>query len=160
MVIPAKFDKKNAPKSINKRKGKRAGPEIVAILLLCFLVSLYVSFHQTSQMIEHHEKSITNQVVHADAPIRRIGTEPLAHEDLFRKTLKSCLPHENKNCKTFVPEDSVGERVALIAPPGDMTRLFFRLMQVVLGRAKKKKKIDMELIHTTHIAPYGYGKTQ
>jgi hypothetical protein len=157
MKLPKKRSKH--VQKIGNKKRKRAPLEIIVILLLALLVSIFVAFHKTSQLMEHHDSSREKMFEHANAPVRYVGTEPLPHEELFMKTLKSCLPQENKKCKEFVPEDS-GQRVAFLAPPGDLSHVFFRLIQVVLGRAKKKKKIDIELIPTTHVAPYGYGKTQ
>jgi hypothetical protein len=159
MTMPNK-DTRNEPGV--RSRGKRANPETIAILLLCLVVCIYVSFHKTNDLIDHHDNHVAHKDVHAEAPVRVVGTERLAHEDLFLETLKSCLPEtQKKKCKTFIPEGSSTQRVALIAPPGDMTHIFFRLLQVVLERAKRKQpNLDIELIPTTHVAPYGYGKTQ
>lgn len=148
---------KTGPKA-GKRK-KKAPTELLVLLLLALLASIFVGFHQTNQLIAHHDNSKEESIVHADAPIRHIGAEPLPHEDIFAQTINSCLPGQNKKCKMYVPEES-GQRVALLAPPGDLTHVFFRLIQVVLGRAQKRELTNIELIPTTHIAPYGYGKTQ
>ena len=153
--------------SKQSKSTKQATRELLAILLLSLVVTCYYAFHQTTAMTQHHDQLTTNKVENLDHPLRSVGTEPLEHEEMFRRTLKSCLPQEDKKkCKTFIPEGS-GERVALIAPPGDMSHPFFELVEAVIKNVNKRRKqkgrkdeVNVELIHTTHMPPYGYGKTQ
>jgi hypothetical protein len=83
------------------------------------------------------------------------------HEEMFIKTLKSCLPSEKGDkCKTFVAEST--ERIAILAPPGQTTTQLLKLIRSVVAKGQKEKGSttqQLEIIPTTHMAPYGYGKT-
>ena len=140
--------------------GKRAKPELVGLFLLCLFLSSFVSFKNTQQILEHEIIGLHNEEHTHDLPIRQVGTEPLEHENMFWTTIKSCLPESNKHCKLFIPENTTTQRVAVIAPPGDMANAFQQLLELVVARAQRKIKVDIALIPTTHIPPYGYGKTQ
>ena len=136
------------------KKGKNFGSRLVAICILLCFAYIYVLLQSTIFAANEDGSPMERKSV------RTVQIQPLKHEQVLLDIVKTkqCLPQIKKSCKTFVPENS-GQRVALIAPPGDMTNSFFRLLQVVLGQAQKKHKIEMELIPTTHMAPYGYGKT-
>jgi hypothetical protein len=145
------------------KKGKNSSSRLVAIFILLFLAYIFFVLQNTIFVADEDGSPIMERksVPVEEAPVRTVQIlQPLKHEQVLFDIVKtkSCLPQIKKKCKTFVPENS-GQRVALIAPPGDMTNSFFRLLQVVLRRAQKKHKIEMELIPTTHMAPYGYGKT-
>lgn len=92
---------------------------------------------------------------------RRYGR--LQHEEMFTNTLKSCLPaQKGKACKTYMPEST--ERIGIIAPPGSMTTSLLRLIEFVVAHSKKADgskvtNTTFEIIPTTHMPPYGYGKT-
>ncbi len=145
----------------NRVPGKRAKAELVGIFLLCLLLSIFVSVRKTQEIMERNDLHIVHMDQHAQhLPVRTVGTEPLKHEDMFLETIKSCLPESNKNCKLFIPEHTTAQRVAVIAPPGDLAEAFLQLIQFVIGKAQRRKKVEVELFPTTHIPPYGYGKTQ
>jgi hypothetical protein len=80
---------------------------------------------------------------------------------MFTNTLKSCLPTEKGNiCKTFLPGSK--ERIGILSPPGSMTTYLSKLIQSVIAHGKKTDEstaTKLEIVSTTHIAPYGYGKT-
>jgi hypothetical protein len=81
---------------------------------------------------------------------------------MFTNTLKSCLPSEKgEACKIFVPEST--ERIGIISPPGETATSLLKLVESVVKHGKKMggsdQAIAIELISTTHIPPYGYGKT-
>jgi hypothetical protein len=80
---------------------------------------------------------------------------------MFTNTLKSCLPAEKGDaCKTFVPESS--ERIGILSPPGSMATFLLKLIHSVIAHGKKvdgSTVTRLEIVPTTHIAPYGYGKT-
>lgn len=138
---------------------KRAKPELVGIFLLCLLISIFVSFTQTHHIIEHEDLGLHKEEHAHELPVRQVGTEPMEHEYMFRDTIKSCLPKSNKHCKLFIPENTTTQRVAVIAPPGDMANAFQHLLELAVDQAQLKTKVDIALIPTTHIPPYGYGKT-
>lgn len=115
------------------------------------------------EVVEHHDIQASSRHEHAhEIPVRKVGTEYLEHEDMFSATIKSCLPENDKKCKMFIPERSTSQRVALVAPPGDIAQTFHRLLKAVVGTANRKKKLDadIEVVLTSHIPPYGYGKNQ
>jgi hypothetical protein len=141
-------------------QAKRAKPELVGLFLLCLVLSIFVSFQKTQQILEHEEIGLQKEEHARELPVRQVGTEPLEHEFMFAETIKSCMPEKNKHCKLFIPENTTTQRVAVIAPPGDMANAFQRLLEWVVARAQQKKKVDIALIPTTHVPPYGYGKTQ
>jgi hypothetical protein len=94
-----------------------------------------------------------------------IEVEDLDHEELFYSTIKSCIPAENKKCNEFVPDNAEGkkvQRVALISPPGDISlSLLNRMEQVMIhhNHQHDKDSLDIDIITTSHVPPYGYGKT-
>jgi hypothetical protein len=158
MAVPNK-DTLDSHKIVKRaKKGKNS--RLVGIIILIFLAYIFVVLKIKIFVADEDRSPMERKSVPAEAPVRTVQIQPLKHEQILLDIVKtkSCLPQIKKSCKTFVPENS-GERVALIAPPGDMTNSFFRLLQMVLGRAHKKHKIEIELIPTTHMAPYGYGKT-
>jgi hypothetical protein len=156
MAVPNKdtLDSHKIVKRAKKKGKKNSGSRPVTIFILLFLAYIFVVLQYTIFAADEDGSPMEKKTV------RTVQILPLKHEQVLLDIVKekSCLPQVKKRCKTFVPENS-GQRVALIAPPGDMTNSFFRLLQVVLGRAQKKHKIEIELIPTTHMAPYGYGKT-
>ena len=142
---------------------KRARSQLIAGLAIVLVVSVFLSIHGTQEVLEKHEDLQSEKSIPlvAEVPIRKVEAKPLEHEESFFATIKSCMPETNPKCKIFIPEHTTTERVALLAPPGDMSNAFFRLLNVVVERAKKKNSaVDMQVIPTTHMAPYGYGKTQ
>ena len=96
--------------------------------------------------------------------------EALDHEEMFQQTIKNCLPAKDAKCKQFIPDNSKTapgdikkvQRVAMIGPPGDITySLRKHVEKIVEQHNKRRNKIDLdiEFIDTTHVPPYGYGKT-
>jgi hypothetical protein len=83
------------------------------------------------------------------------------HEEMFTSTLKQCLPAEtDEKCKTFVPEST--ERIGVITPPGTVAISLLKLINTVVANGKKEDGSGVqkiEIIPTSHIPPYGYGKT-
>jgi hypothetical protein len=90
----------------------------------------------------------------------------LLHEQSFRKTIVDCLPSRNPKCKTFVPEP-VGEkekvqRIALVVPPGKVSIPVLNYMILLAQRLNENPKYEgpsMEVFQTSHVPPYGYGKS-
>jgi len=142
------------------REKKRRTREGLAILLvLCVMLSAFLSFCKKEQIFDRHEIDTIDKDKDAhQPPLSKV--EVLKHEGLFHETIKSCLPATNKNCKLYVPEKTKTQRVAVMAPPGDFGLNFHRLLQAIVARARTMQHIDFELIPTNHVPPYGYGKTQ
>jgi hypothetical protein len=98
-----------------------------------------------------------------------VEVDDLDHESLFRKVTKSCLPIESKKCGEYVPDPIIGtnkpkvQRVAILAPPGDLSgSLMNRVERIVQDHNKVSSKegiLSIELVTTSHVPPYGYGKS-
>jgi hypothetical protein len=153
MALPNKGTRTD-PK-LRTRANNKQGRIGILVLLLSFVVCALVFYQSYTDFSEFEYTPDTLPVE------KKIKLLSLPDESMFSKTLKHCLPRENKKCKTYVPENS-GQRIALLAPPGDLTRSFSNVVEYVLGAARSKTKegIEIEWIPTTHMAPYGYGKTQ
>jgi hypothetical protein len=149
--------KKRAPAQMN-----------VARCILGAIVSIFVllgvSMHKAFELMGHHDTHVAQQAQdHPAMAVQAVGTEPLEHESMFIDTLRSCLPNEGEtNCNTFVPGDGTSERIGILAPPGSTTKALLKLVSFLAkdGRKGDEGKVtQLEVISTTHSAPYGYGKT-
>ena len=109
----------------------------------------------------------------------------LDHEDnvITMWKQKSCLPQQKispsnkkkkqqtkdkQKCNTYIPpENQNRQRVAILSPPGILTNEFMILLQHAIDTYYKNPsmssttidRIAIDVIRTSHIAPYGYGKT-
>uniref|UniRef100_A0A7S3L540 Uncharacterized protein n=1 Tax=Amphora coffeiformis TaxID=265554 RepID=A0A7S3L540_9STRA len=97
---------------------------------------------------------------------KMMQVKEILHEQYFRKTIVDCLPTRNPKCKTFVPE-SVGDnekvqRVALVVPPGKVSLYILNHMTLLAQRYNNNPKYkgpNIEVFQTSHVPPYGYGKS-
>ena len=99
------------------------------------------------------------QQQHTESEELDLYPDDLQHEPFYR-TLKSCLSPQK--CLRYIPEDdgTKTERIALLAPPGTLGDLFQRFVaEVVRLHKQKNDPRRLELIPTSHVPPYGYGKT-
>ena len=83
----------------------------------------------------------------------------LEHEHAFIRTLKSCT---DESC-FHSPDGNGNYRIAIMAPPGAIGDTFYALLNTALDSIydpvespDERKKI--QLIRTTHVPPYGYGR--
>lgn len=105
-----------------------------------------------------------------------VEVRTLAHEAQMQKTIRDCLPSNNKKCMTFVPDPIIVggdapsasekvQRVALIYPPGMLTMAVKNHMDRVAKQFNghddnhRKGEPKIQVIQTTHVPPYGYGKS-
>ena len=142
----------------------------IAVKLLACLVflCLALTFRQASKLLDEHEERHKDPPAPVKSqPLHALGIVRLTNELMFDDTLKSCMPgvddegEKKKKCGTYIPDGSK-ERIGILAPPGTVAdALTWLLGQVVSTRKRKDKpaKEIMEIIPTTHMAPYGYGKT-
>lgn len=110
------------------------------------------------------------------APPRKVtldieaDVQDLEHEELFQSTVKSCIPGNETGkqaCGQFIPlpkgnVTSKVQRVALIAPPGQIYNPLLRSVERIVERhnsREDKKEFNIELFQVSHVPPYGYGKT-
>jgi len=149
------------PREMRREKAQQMTQGLVILLVLCVLFSFYFSFRETFEIPDHHKILNSGKEFDADRPqLDPEEVKLLQPEDLFHQTIKSCLPEENKKCKLYIPEKTTAERIAVMAPPGDFAVNFYRLLEAIVTHAQKTQKVEIQLIPTTHVPPYGYGKTQ
>ncbi|KAL3938970.1 MAG: hypothetical protein SGBAC_006228 [Bacillariaceae sp.] len=116
---------------------------------------------KTSGESSNEEGNVNNPAEEEAVPLEKINRLLHVSGDLLvAKTIKKCIPQENSKCKTFVPENS-GQRITLLAPPGTMTSFFSKLVEKTIQAAGSKTKdgVSIDWLPTSHMAPYGYGKT-
>jgi hypothetical protein len=143
---------------------------MILFLIFCS-IWLFASSHSKSGSNNYREqddnKTTNRRNKAGQQQQQNIRLEPteLVHEKRFRETIKSCLPSQNPKCKEFVPnwigaEQHKVERVALISPPGEISSsLAHRIDEIIQKHNNRVGKLDIELIQTSHVPPYGYGKT-
>lgn len=167
---------------------KNANWDVLAIYVISAstFMTLVSIFGPTMYIVQHHEANHSVDVRRVSvetAPID-VDVDDLEHEEFFRNTIKSCLPAQNPKCGEFVPEAPTSkternekrqrkvQRVALIAPPGDMANSLFKRVEQVVDEHNKMihlhpeketgddpEWLGIELVSTSHVPPYGYGKT-
>jgi hypothetical protein len=143
----------------------------ILLLIFCFIWLVATASHPKSDNNHHqmgqHDKTTSRHRKDIQRQQQNIRLEPteLVHEKRFRDTIKSCLPSENPKCKEFIPnwigaEQHKVQRVALISPPGEISSsLAHRIDEIINKHNNRVGKLDIELIQTSHVPPYGYGKT-
>ncbi|KAL7580944.1 hypothetical protein ACA910_005761 [Epithemia clementina (nom. ined.)] len=106
----------------------------------------------------------------------KVNLPSLQPESVYHGTFKSCLPDINKshhaqeeekgkskqNCREYIIPKSSRQRVAFIHPPGAIGNQVLRIIQVIADyHEKRAMKTDyvIDVIDTSHVPPYGYGKT-
>lgn len=90
----------------------------------------------------------------------------LKHEKQFHDSIRSCLPANEKKCKTYVPDAVSGservQRVALIALPGDVRSSLVQLLdqiRLLYNTRVTADEPEIDVIVRASVPPYGYGKT-
>lgn len=145
---------------------------LLLYFLLAILIAMLVSiFGPTLYLMEHDraQKTTSSLMERHIRPHPRIEISELEHESIFRTTIKNCRPVENAKCGRYVPDPIPAsgkkvQRVALIAPPGDIASALYNRIQNIVHehnnrQDNSKKDLDIEVHLTSHIPPYGYGKT-
>jgi len=145
-------------------------------LLACLLFSLFSVFGPTGKLVDHKTSrhpflSVDNlrETEEPEDEDSSISVSELDHELLFQETIRSCIPgRENKGqtCRTFIPEpidaDKKVQRIAVLAPPGDISDSLLKRVEDIQSqhnRRHTKVDVDMSVFETSHVPPYGYGKT-
>lgn len=151
MVAPNKVTRTDT-KLRSRRRYKFPG----SLLILLFPFCIFAFWHFNVNLYSGIVVTVQQTSISTSPILFQDNT--LIHEGLFTSTLKECLPRKKKGCKTFVPEHSI-PRIALLAPPGKLTDYFSSLVQTILSEAKTSDGFSLDWIPTSHMAPYGYGKT-
>lgn len=149
---------------IGVKDRKRIGVELFFSFSLILSVSLLYSFGKTREILSDKKQvaltADSSQRLPQRVSMLKVEAEKLEHESIFHEKIKSCLPERSKKCNLYVPEKTTAQRVAVMAPPGKFGVNFFKLLQEMVVQASKTHEVDLELIPTNHVPPYGYGKTQ
>ena len=137
-----------------------------AIVALAVLFGIFSIFGPAASIMkEHHQKLLRH--LPRRMIMRMVEVKDLAHESIMHKTIRDCFPSQNKKCMTFVPEPLQAgtervQRVALIAPPGRLSSGLNNHMKIVadgFNSHANRKEPKIEIIVTSHVPPYGYGKS-
>lgn len=144
---------------------------MLAALAFAVALTIFSIFGPTNRIVqEHRQKAIQN------APkkmlMKIVEVREMPHEVVLRKTIRDCVPSTNQHnkCKTFVPEPSTAvgdvekvQRVAMIAPPGKLASAIRNHMRLVADQYNSRnddgKEPKIKVIETSHVPPYGYGRS-
>lgn len=95
-----------------------------------------------------------------------ISSITVENELSFIRTIKDCTDHEEKTtkCMQFLPKQNKDcQRIAILSLPGHSSNRFFQLLQKSLiayyNGNKEMMEKEIQLIQTSRVPPYGYGKT-
>ncbi|GKY93084.1 hypothetical protein MPSEU_000276700 [Mayamaea pseudoterrestris] len=125
-----------------------------------FTIASILSIIVVGRLFEYNEPE---SMLHAHPQL--LAVRKLDHEEMFRKTVKSCLPSRKSNCKTFIPDinGTKTQRVALISPSGGAASSFFNeLIQPMTDSYNRRRDKGGPIINAFvrfDVPPYGYGKT-
>lgn len=126
---------------------------------------MFTTFKKAFELMEHTENHVIAEDMIGNVPVdamKSMNLEPLEHESMFIDTLKDCIPNtsdgengkgEKKECMTFIPEGSK-ERIAVLAPPGEMTQNLAGFLHIVLKKGRRGKggaDSEMEIVPSTHM---------
>ena len=165
------------------RRASNCDVLLLYLLLAATVVTLLSIFGPTWYIVQSQAAQYSSSSSSSHGPPQKnIQLDELAHEDEFLKTIKSCLPleHPKGECGQYVPEPQQDnnsnnkkvQRVAVISPPGDVSDALGQHVDALAQRHNRRvrqnnntntnnnpKKWEMQVIRTTHLPPYGYGKT-
>jgi hypothetical protein len=176
-----------SPRLPSKKGDRRSDRLVYDIILFVVSASVFATllsiFGPTRHLLDQHHAIATEQRIPGPKPFIPIASLPkiealdieadveeLDHEEMFQATVKSCLPGNEKkkqNCRQIIPDPKGDDkkkvqRVAIIAPPGDLSSSLLRVVEQVVhhhNHRQNKVELDIEVIETSHVPPYGYGKT-
>jgi hypothetical protein len=140
----------------------------LTLLALAFVTALVSIFGPALPMVEQqHAQSMDIRIVKTATRPKRVALRNIVHETLLHRTVKECLPSQNKKCKTFVPEpleegEEKVQRIALISPPGSLASTLRNSMEHIAEQHNHRhdtKDPGMAIVATPHVPPYGYGKS-
>lgn len=137
------------------------------MLSVAVVVILFTIFGPTLYMLELQSAIrpatiLESSSAHLEVP-HLVEVVDLSHESMFAAAIKSCLPPDQK-CKTFIAEPPAHskpiQRVALIAPPGDISSALLNHAEEVMHQHNRHHPDQpIEIIPRSSVPPYGYGKT-
>jgi len=134
------------------------------------MIVTWTVFVVSPQSVTTDEKSLLSSSQHFK----------LINENAFRKTIQSCIPYDDdddsrlssqkkkksKKCLQHVPTDGERkvQRIAIASPPGIASdaftsALYNSLLTYYYDSDSERMREAMNLVQTSHVPPYGYGKT-
>ena len=159
------------PKRARQRHSAKKYNLVMLLALGGAFASVFSIFGPTFYILQQENAATKNIIeIRMDSfrpKPRVIEVNDLANESLFQRTIKSCL---KKKCKQFIPEAQPGkkkvQRVAILSAPGrivapllDQAKLIMNQHNHRVKQGESKIENEIEIIPTTHVPPYGYGKT-
>jgi len=140
------------------------------------ILAVLFSFLQSQSTKKDVEGLLSPSLQKMDASIPTVVKLKASHEESFRKTIHSCNPDEqssSKNndnkkktdCQQHVSTDTKSlQRIAIASPPGISSDTFTTalrraLLQHYYSGDLNAMQTAMDLVQTSHVPPYGYGKT-
>ena len=150
--------------TLSRRRSKANGPSATfTVILAVFLAIIWiagVSLRSHSIVVEQQNRGVDKEQAVANVvPGQAFRMWPDDRDYLkFSDTLKDCRPRENPKCLQHVPEGTTTQRIGLLRPPGTFGDMFTKFVQNLVYD-HWINTTDMILIPTSHVPPYGYGKT-
>jgi hypothetical protein len=164
-VMYSPTDRKHGP--IKRKRAPGGGGAILLLAGGAAFTTLLSIFGPTIFLVEQHHSQSKDVRVGLESLSKVVRVADLKHEEIFRLTIKSCLPTHNPKCKQYIPptsgkdEDPI-QREALVAPPGDISSILMNQLERIQHQhtnLQNKTESDIEVFATSHVPPYGYGKT-
>jgi len=136
----------------------------VVLIFVTFSVSIFGPTSRTAK--ERHEEFLSRQTPEK-VIMEMVEVKDLVHESIMHRTIRDCLPSQNKKCMTFVPQPlqkdaELVQRIALVVPTGRLASVVYSQMHLVadgFNRQLSRPEPKIEIIATSHVPPYGYGKS-
>ncbi len=161
-----------------RRRPNQSGASLIRKLLLVFFVIIIgILFFVAKSHNEHKQSNLINPTTtisnHNDHEKRPSSLGKfvsylkfkLPGEDKFMKTIKECSGSD-AHCGQHKITDKSGstiQRIAIISPPSEAIEEVIKVINSALvtfyGDDIKKMNSEIEIIRTTHVPPYGYGKS-
>jgi len=149
------------PNTIQNRNKSRCKYRHLDLWILCsLLVGLFSIIRFLSTQTSFQDEATASSVIDQREPVQTIMPVPLESERIFLSTIRSCIPANHTKCMQYIPPGTTAERIAVLVPPGEfgdwVTKWIIRTVRATFGKEQSEK---LQLIHISHIPPYGYGKT-
>lgn len=150
-ALPSRADAALARRRSRTNKMTIAVTAFVTVLALAWAIGTFLLSNAVSIQDVNKEK------VEEPLPTNAFSAWPNSNDyPRFSKTLKECRPEKQQECLQFIPDKK--ERIAIIRPPGEFGYMFERFVSDVV-EYHRTNTTNLELLPTSHVPPYGYGKT-
>ena len=171
-----------------KQSSRRCDVLLIYLLLAAVLVTLFSIFGPTLYIVQAQAQVQTNGIHDPPRKIIEVD-ELDHEEDFLRTIKSCLPTENFKDCAEFIPEPIASndnnsnnnnisnnmnkkvQRVAVITPPGDISDALWKHVTDLAHRHNQHRadnknnnsnndsSLDIEVILTSHVPPYGYGKS-